>query len=293
MQEISVRNHSTKILEINAGLNVETFNNYYNRIKLLATVLYEWEGLPNGIAKRFIENNLFHYGKLAFFKDPKYGFMITKCNPNDQLNVYDEPIAYHCYGINYSRTVAADDVVIIRNNILELPTSQLVKLFCERLSDIQRTIDVNIYQQKMPKIIKTTESQRLNLKNLLMKVEGNEPYIVGNKSLDLDDIETYDTSSPYVADKLYTYKKELWSEMLDMLGINNANTGKRERLITDEVNSNNQLIQLQNETMLMTRKFACDEIYEKFGIDINVELRQGLNTVDLGEEVDHKEGGHE
>jgi hypothetical protein len=264
-------------LEINGSLNNKTYNHYFSRIFLLASVMYEWN-LPKelkNVPDRFIEKSLFWNGKLAIFNHPQYGFMITKCTDGGKLNVYDEPVAYHCYGNNgFSYDVKAKDCVIIRNNILEIPTMYMVDLFCARIADITRTIDTNVFQQKMPNVFTCDESQRLTLKNFLMKVQGNEPYILGNKQLSLDKLDVLNTNSPYVADKLFQLKGDLWSEMLDMLGINNSNTKKKERLITDEVNSNNQLLLFESDTMLMTRQFACKEVKEKFGFDMTCELRE-------------------
>lgn len=287
MQNISMKNHSVSGFGISADLNNKTYLHYFNRLKMLATVMYKWEGLPSQISKRFIENNLFYEGKLAFFYDKNYGFIVTKCNQSGLLNIYDEPICYHCYGNNgYMKDVKADECVIIRNNIDEIPTSMLIDLYCQRLYELERTIDVNVVQQKTPVIIQCEESQRLTLQNLMMKYEGNEPFIFGNKSLDLTGIKVFKTDAPYVADKLFDLKNKKWGECLDMLGINNANTQKRERLNTDEVNVNNQLLSFENDVMLMCREFACEEIKEKFGIDVTVELRNKISENEEMEEIE-------
>ncbi|MBO5713125.1 MAG: hypothetical protein J6R88_02845, partial [Clostridia bacterium] len=54
---------------------------------------------------------------------------------------------------------------------------------------------------------------------------------------------------------------------------NNANTDKKERLITDEANANNQFIDSCTEMFLESRQRAVDEINKKFGTNITVELR--------------------
>lgn len=279
MQRLNIHQWSSANLEINGNLNNATYNHYFTRAFMLATVMYKWDNLPNNIAKRFIENNLFWYGNLAFYKDPEKGFMVAKCNQSGMLNFYDEPISYHCYGTNgYNRDVKADECVIIRNNIMELPTCYLIDLFCQRIADITRTIDVNVFQQKMPKLFTCEETQRLTLKNLLMKVSGNEPYIVGNKALNVEQLDVLDTTAPYVADKLTELKKNLWYEMLEMLGIKNSNVIKKERLVTDETNANNQLTEFQSDIMLMTRQFAVEEINKKFDLNITCELREQFQT---------------
>ena len=275
MQSISIQNEGLISTDLSVNMNVRTYNHYFRTLKMLSTVMYKWEGIPNTIPNRFIENSLFYHGKLAFFYDEEFGYMVTKCNQQGELNIYDEPIAYNCYGSNgYSKNKNAEDVVIIRNNFDEIPTRELIELFCIRLTQLERTMDINIDQQKTPTIILCEESQRLTLRNLYMQREENEPIIFGNKALDLKGVTSLKTDSPFVADKLNDLKNKKMIECLDMLGINNANTQKKERLNTEEVNSNNQLLNLRSDISLAARELACIEIFEKFGIDITVELRE-------------------
>ena len=83
-----------------------------------------------------------------------------------------------------------------------------------------------------------------------------------------------DTQAPYLLDKLQDYKNELRSELLTFLGINNNNIVKKERLITDEVNANNELISIMLDLMYDLRKKACEEINNKFGLNITVNKRE-------------------
>ena len=66
----------------------------------------------------------------------------------------------------------------------------------------------------------------------------------------------------------------LMNELLTFLGINNNNTDKKERLLVDEVNANNEFILVNIEHMYEERKLACELINEKFGLNITVERRE-------------------
>lgn len=289
METLSIRNWNAKKLEINGFSNYSTYLYFFNRIKMLTTILYEWKNLPNNIPPRFIENQLFYYGTLAFINHPTYGFMVTRCNPSSKVNFYGDPTEVNCSAINgFNYRVKTAECVIINNNADNIPTMSFVNDTCKRLADITRIIDVNIFQQKMPKIIKCEESQKLTIKNLLMKVEGNEPYILGSKGLDLEGIEIFDTSSPYIADNLFDLKDKIWIELLTMLGINNANTSKRERLVSDEVNANNQYLSLESETMLYYRQQACEQINSMFGLNVQCELRKKLNLDEVEKEKEEQ-----
>lgn len=275
MNPISIRAWSTAESDINANLNNSTYNFYFTRAYLLVTNLFKWEGLPDSIEKRFIENTLFWYGELAFFNSSKYGLMVAKCNQSNLLNIYDVPISWKCYGNNgFYEDVKNENCAIIRNNNISVPSFNLIDNYCVRISDLIRTCDTNVYQQKRPKIYTCDESQRSVLKNVLMKTQNNEPYIVGNKAIDLNTFNALDNSTPFVAPELYDMAQRYFNEMIGVFGINTANTQKKERLISDEVNANNQLNMFSVDTMLATRQYACDEINKKFGLNVSVELRE-------------------
>lgn len=254
-------------------LNTLTYNDYYTRLSMLATSIFKWNNLPNHIPERFIEKVLFQHGMCAFVEDKVKGFMVMRCTPGGKLNCYDEPVNYTCYSVEGSRTYKAKNVCIIRNNGLNVPTADTIRLFAYRLSEVERTTDVNIKGQKTPIVILVDEKQRLTFKNIIDQQQDNEFAIFGTKSINLDDVKVLKTEVPFISDQLMIYKHDLWNDCMSFLGIANANTDKKERLVTDEVNANNQLIALSAAAMLKQREEACKEINAKFGTNISVEMR--------------------
>ena len=83
------------------------------------------------------------------------------------------------------------------------------------------------------------------------------------------DIKVDDLSVPYVADKLLDDKKKIENELLTLFGLNNVGD-KKERLIVDEANANNDYINRNVDLLYKNRKLACDKINEKFGLNISV-----------------------
>lgn len=255
-------------------LNMLTYNDYYTRLMILATSIFKWTGLPDMIPERFIEKVLFQYGMCAFVYDEEKGFYrAMKCTPGGKLNCYDEPVEYVCYSVEGSKTYKADDICIIRNNGFNVPTSHTIRLFAHRLAEVERTTDVNIKGQKTPVMIAVDEKQRLTLQNIINQQQDNEFVIYGTKSINLDDIKVLKTEVPFISDQLMIYKHDLWNDCMSFLGIANANTDKKERLVEDEVNANNQLVALSAAAMLKQREEVCKEIKEKFNVDVKVEMR--------------------
>ncbi len=256
-----------------AWMNDATYLDYYQRLKSLALTMFEWEGLPESMDARFLELALYEKGKAVFCEDPVLGWLSVKCTPSDNLNIYGYATKYEAYAFGYNELFAADDVVFVMNNLLKIPTDYTIRLFAYRLYNIQRTIDINVNGQKTPIIVRTPEKTRLTMQNLYMQYDGNIPFIFGDKDLDINALEVLTTNAPYVGDVLTQLKKDVWSEALTFLGVNNVAAEKGERLIRDEVNANNQMVQLSAQVMLQTRQQAAEELAKRLGSSVSVRLR--------------------
>ena len=257
-----------KEVDLAMQLNNFTYIDYLDRLKLLATSLFSWENLNEVAgygAECFLEETLFELGKACFVKDDKIGLKVFRVQPNGKLNNYNLPVRVNATAIGYNKQFDFDDIVYIKNNELEIPTINTLQLISYRLYDTERTIDVNMTAQKTPVLIEGDTKTILTLKNVYMQYSGNTPFIFGNKQFDISNkLNVLKTDAPYLVDKLELHKHELWNEALTYLGIDNANTDKKERLITDEVESNNDLISYYLNCFYKTRKEAADMINDKF-----------------------------
>lgn len=275
--------------------NQRTYLQYVNRLTELSISMFDWKNLPETIDARFLELALFNDGMAVFFKDEVMGYLGLQVMIGGTLDVYRIPITRTAFAQNgYQMKLDQSNSVIIFNNMLHTNSILDVQEMSKRLYEIQRTIDVNVIQQKTPKIITCTENQRLVMKNLYAQYMGNEPFIFGDKNLDLSGIKTFDTTSPYVADKLYDLKTQYWNEALTYLGISNVNTVKKERMITDEVQRNLGGTIASRYSRLFMRQQACEQINKMFGLNISVDYREDMQVLDkaeLNNETDIGKGG--
>lgn len=263
---------------VDKRLNDITYTNYYYRLMLIARSLFKWNNLPNNIDEKWIEKYLFTEGACLFFKHPELGFMVTKFADQGKLNYYDEPTTVRAYATDFISIERDNNVnsIIIRNNDDMIPTFPTIQIYSAKLTDIERTIDTNLASQKMPFVITCSDKQRLSFKQAIKSRDENIPVIYGDKNLDINDIKVLKTDAPIIFDKLQVQKMNVWNECLTFLGINNANTNKRERLITNEVDANDQMIQANEDVMLKSRQKACELINKMFGLNISVERRSGI-----------------
>lgn len=255
-------------------LNDLTFNTIYEKYKLVAMNAFKWEGLPDGIQERHIERELFAKGKAVFFRDPAMSYMCLAAQDGVGLNHYGDPVSYRAVGLNYNKLYPADECVIIENNKLRLPTEPFILFYVNKLTEAERTMDVNIKANKTPVVILCDDKTKLSFMALFSKVDGNVPAIYADKNLNLDAITSLDLKAKFLGKELMDYKKAVEGELLTFLGINNTPVEKRERVVTDEVNSNNQLIDSFFDLQLEARQRACEEINELYGLNVSVSKRQ-------------------
>ena len=221
----------------------------------------------NNIRQRDIKRT-----RIAHLKN--VSFLNLKANVTGDLNVYNEPLCYQAFSTGYSRIFNADECVFIKNNYLTKSTDSTIILIAERLTKLELAIDVNINAQKTPILIRCDDKTKMTLEAVYNQYVGDKPVIFGTKSLQEKPLETLTTGAPFVADKLREEKRAVWNEALEFLGINtNPADKKKERLIVDEVDSNNEQIDIQALTMLLCRQNACNEINEKFGLNVSVSMR--------------------
>lgn len=279
-----------------AIFNDQTFQLFCDLFEDIARARFQWENLPNSMNEIWLERSLYYDGMAAALKDKRYGFINTRASNAGYINLYGLPTKLHCYSFEYNtiRSVYTgllpnikdeQQCILIQNDWNRVPTWYAMQLYAWRLYEAQRAADTNIKSQKFPVMILTNEKQKLTMLNMYNQYDGNQPVIVADKNLmSNNEIKAINTESPFVADKLKDYMKEIMNEALTYLGINNIMLEKKERLVQDEANSNNELINLNLQKYLAPRQYAAKQFNEKYKLigtdkEIKVKLRSDLTNV--------------
>lgn len=296
-------------------MNNTTYLDYLNRFRRIALARFEWVNLPTSMNARWLEMCLFDYGKASLLKDEELGYINTKCSNNNVINIYGLPSDLHCFSFEYQKwrklycglnEVNGNDpykeAILVMNDYDMLPTLSMMDLFAYRLYECDRTCDVNVKAQKHPVMVICDENQRLTMENLYSQYDGNEPFIFGDKNqLDEKNLRAINTNAPIVLKQIDEHKKEIWNEALTYLGINNINVEKKERAVVDEINSNNELVNLNLDVYLKPRQEACRQFNELFGLtgtdkEISVRVNSDLANVikkELSSVKDYQKEGEE
>lgn len=263
--------------------NGATYVQYYNRLMELSMSMFEWKNLPDTVDERYLELGLFSSGCMVFFKDDVIGELALNMTYQGGFDIYGEPTrrrAYSRYN-QFQTTLDKDNSVIIWNNMIRTNSALDVQMFAYRLYNLDRIVDINANAQKTPVLITCDEKQKLTMKNLYMKYEGNYPVIFGDNNLDIKSLSVLKTDAPFVSDKIYDLKVKIWNEALTYLGISNINTTKKERMITDEVIRNQGGTIASRYSRLESRRRAVKKINKMYGLNITVDYREDFQSTDI------------
>lgn len=271
-------------------LNNDTYIDYLERMKKICLSMFEWINLPSSMNARFIEMCLYYNGQAALLYDDMYGYINTMASDGGYINIYGLPTEVICYSYRFNQkrklytvdtgSEKAEECILVMNNYERVPTCSSVSLFAYRLAEAQRTADVNIKAQRTPILITTDQKQNFTLKKMYEEYDGNTPAIFADKNLITPDaLKAIKTDAPFIAQNIMDYKREIWNEFLTFMGVSNLSE-KRERMISSEVDSNNELVNLNLQALLTPRKEACKQFNEKYGLmgekAIDVKVRSDL-----------------
>ena len=274
-------------------MNNRTYNDYLDRMRKICLSMFEWVNLPDSMNARFLEQCLYYQGQAALLYDNDYGYLNTMASDGGYINIYGLPTEIMCYSYRFNQrrglyTVDTGEekdkeCILVLNNYDRVPTSYTISLFCYRLAEAQRTIDTNVKAHRTPILITTDQKQYFTLKKMYEEYDGNTPAIFADKNIITPDaLKALKTDAPMIVKDILDYKREIWNEFLTFMGISNLSE-KRERLISDEIDSNNELVNLNLQALLTPRKEACRQFNEKYGLmgekAIDVKVRSDLYNI--------------
>lgn len=274
-------------------MNDSTYVDYLERMKKICLSMFDWQNLPASMNARFIEMCLFYNGQAALLYSDEYGYINTIAADGGYINIYGLPTEINCYSYRFNERRSlytvdtgaekSSECILVMNNYERVPTTATISLFAYRLAQAQRTADTNISALRTPILITTDQKQYFTLKKMYEEYDGNTPAIFADKNLiSPDALKAIKTDAPVILNDIMEYKREIWNEFLTFMGLQNLSE-KKERLISNEVDSNNELINMNLQALLIPRKEACKQFNEKYGLSgdkaIDVKVRSDLYNI--------------
>lgn len=279
--------------------NREQYRDYFTLLVDIFLNLFEWKGLPETCNSRVLETTLFFYGKAVFQKDPKFSYIHTPVVFDEGLNIYYEPVTVRAYSYNYERrlkyggVLADPECVIIRNTRQMYASWVTAQIWAEKIVDAGRSIDVLAKRMKNPYFIFADKDLQKTVEFALKDIDNNEMAVFFNRATRGGEAPFELANTSYVHGSLtdiWEHKHNLESEIQSRFGIDNAHTDKRERLITDEVESEKGNINANLNILLDSRKEACEEINKLFGLNVSCDMKHKEEEYEEVESLEQNSG---
>lgn len=257
-----------------------------------AISVFKWE-IPEWWSKQMFLLTLYSRGYVGVIDIPKYGIIFNPCTVGGR-NVFYEP-AYIMMAnpllpdITGKQLEISTDCQVIRLTPDYLGVLDLVGFYAEKMALCSQGIDVNIINSKLAYVFSAKDpASAKSFKKMFDQITDGEPAVVIDKKLFNEDgtpnwqLFTQNLKQTYLADSMISDLRKLEDEFNTRVGIPNANTDKRERLITDEVNANNVETETLPELWLDNLKrsiTATVKLFPELEGKISVDWRVKPNAV--------------
>lgn len=280
--------------------NNRQWQDVFNRLVSIVTNIYEWDGLPDTCDQYFLETILLCQAQACIIYDEKKGgFLSLPSTPASQMNLYYQNTYWRAYSLGYTQKFLAltkwnKDIYkkatpfidetetlpigcVCTDNIMSYPLIETVRIYTDKLVDVMRAIDVKVKQLKLGFIIETDEESKTAIQQAVHDVDNNVLAVYARRDIAkvMKESKSINTgSTPMELETLWKDYDNVMSAFLTAFGINNLNTAdKKERLLTDEVNSNNEQIALNAAYRLDQRLHFCENLNSVFGTNVTCRIR--------------------
>lgn len=254
-----------------ASFNARTYDMYRQWLTAMALNRFRWVNLPPGVSERMLEQTLYYNGVATISEMTDrdgngtglyYGLQaVTRSRPNAQDD-YNEWTSQGVTDFSYESNIGTG--VLIWDNRQRMPISGVIDLFARRLTAIDRTLDVNMLQQRTPFVVTGPQGKELDVAQVMKSIAGGEPAVVGYENLtSLIKVEAIQTGVPCIAQDINTAWTMVWNNALRFLGMGGINE-KAERLVTEEAETQNEPSELMALDPLTARREACEAYNELY-----------------------------
>ena len=241
----------------------------------------------------FILKKFWFEGKIASFKFADKNVNVIGYAPFsiELYNYINYPTAVHLINIRGFSFIPAKRLIVDKDVIIgyirkdHLSVFNIIQPLLKRIVDIEMVINTNLIGMKLPRLVAISPEDKTNALSVVNKMLNDEPVIFEDFKT-LETIQDFVNSSPYIVDKLYSYKQDLEDEILSLIGVKNVGkVEKAERVNVEETESNDEEIYIQKDSYVSAMNDFFERTNKLFGSNISVDNAY----IEKDETLDNKE----
>ena len=267
-------------------LNVwDVFRNYFEQFTAMGMNLFSYDVIGAYVPERFfkqLEKRLFFFGRAGIVLRGDELVAVDASGFGD--DVYNEPEQFNfVFGgglpddrsTPFERTINQNGVYA-KNTFTAYPTALITEQYALMIAHCDISIVADLVNGRFMDVLKAG-----NNKSAEAAAKFHKDLYAGKLSYLYDATEELEVDrAARGVSRLRDYidtKSSLLKEFYALFGINKTNE-KRERMITDEVKDNQELLHFNVQDMLDQRRKMCDDVKNTFGIDLSVKCHVDIDA---------------
>lgn len=265
--------------------NTAVFRFYVKYLLQRLISVFKFEGLPEEWAENYFSYVLFGLGYIAVFNTDRYGVICQKCTIGDRVTLFRQPklaiVTNPVFERSYELTIGKD-CEIIRMQPDWGGGLDIVSTYADLMTMAIESAGINMYNSKAGFVFfADSKAGAESYKKAYDQIASGNPMAVVDKSLLREDgtpnwqFFMPEVGRNYITGDLLNDMRTLENQFNSMVGIPNANTQKRERLITSEVEANSVEISTLPIVWLESLRKSIEKVNRMFDLNISVSLRYG------------------
>ena len=263
--------------------NTGLFNYYGSYLFKKILSVFKFEGLPGTWAENYFKSILFGDGFITVFKHPEYGVIPQNCSLSDTYSIFYQPkrviVANPVLKSSLELEVGIDcEIIKIQPDYRSV--LDIVSFYADMLAVSAEAMGMNLLNTKVSYVFMAeNKAQAETFKKAYDRLASGDPFVVIDKSLMNEDgsvnwqMFEQNVGQNYIVDRVLNDMKTIEDQFNTKIGIPNANTQKRERLISSEVESNDIDTSALINVWLETMRKDIERVNDHYDLDISVSYR--------------------
>ena len=261
--------------------------NYFRKYLLQKAIsVFKWN-LPEEWDKDYFLYTLYGIGFISILKTDRYGVICQQCAPGG-YNLYYRPSYVIVTNPLLPKTLTLNidrDCVLLKLQPDYSSIMDIVGYYADQMALASEALGINLVNTKTGTVFGAgNKAQAETYKKMYDNLSEGDPAVVIGKDLLNDDGSpnwfpfTQHVKEMYIASDVLSDMRKIEAMFDTEIGIPNANTDKRERLIADEVNANNVETATRCELWLETLRKGLQKANTMFDLSLSVDWRVNPKT---------------
>ena len=239
--------------------------------------------IPDTWDRDYLQFCLFALGYVGVFKTSEYG-VVPQAGTISGFDLYYRPKKFLCVNPylrqHYYDLEIGSDCVLLKLTSDYLGIMDLINYYADQMALSAETWGINLFTARVGYMaIASNKAAAESLKKAYDEMAGGNPFVVVDKDLMREDGGhpwewfAQDLKSNFIGPDILADMRKIETMFDADIGLKNSNTDKKERLITAEVEANDDSTMSKSDVWLENLQDGLKEIKKMFDLDITVRRR--------------------